>query len=79
MNHIEILSSGKSCRRSKKIIRYVETLIENHQLEAQIEVITEAKSFLNYRTWILPTVVVNGKIVSRGYRPSEKNILKNLK
>lgn len=79
MNHIEILSPGKNCRRSKKIIRYVETLIENHQLEAQIEVITEAKSFLNYRTWILPTVVVNGKIVSRGYRPSEKNILKNLK
>ncbi len=79
MNHIEILSPGENCRRTRKIIRYVKALMDEHKVNAEIEVITETQSFLNYRTWILPTVVVNGKIVSRGYRPSEKNILKNLK
>ena len=79
MNHIEILSPGENCRRTGKIIRYVKVLMDEHKVDAKIEVITETQSFLNYRTWILPTVVVNGKIVSRGYRPSEKNILKNLK
>ena len=78
-NRIEILSPGKSCRRTQKIIRYLEYTVKKHHVDADVVVITEALSFLNYRTWILPTVVINGKILARGYRPSEKNILKYLK
>ncbi len=79
MNHIEILSPGQACHRSQKIIRYLNAFIEKHHIKAEIEIITENRKFLNYRTWILPTVIVNDKILSRGYRPSEKNLLKNLK
>jgi disulfide oxidoreductase YuzD len=34
---------------------------------------------LTYETWILPTIIINGKIVARGYKPSDKEILQNLK
>ncbi len=79
MNQIEILSPGKACHRTQKIIRHLETFIQEHKFNAEIKVITENRKFLNYNTWILPTVIVNGKILSRGYRPSEKNLLKILK
>jgi len=79
MNHIKILSPGRACRRTQKIIRYLNVFVEKHHIETKIEIITENRQFLNYRTWILPTVIVNDKIVSRGYCPSGKNLLKNLK
>ncbi len=79
MNQIEILSPGKACHRTQKIIWHLKTFIQKHELDAEIKVITENRKFLNYNTWILPTVIINGKILSRGYRPSEKNLLKTLK
>jgi len=33
---------------------------------------------LNYPTWILPTIIVNGKVVARGYAPSKKLIMNHL-
>jgi hypothetical protein len=79
INQIEILSPGKACRRTQKIIKRLETFTQKHEFGAEIKVITENRKFLDYNTWILPTVVVNGKILSRGYLPSQKNLLKILK
>ncbi len=77
-NKIIILSPGKGCWKTKKIIRYLEIFSRNHHFKTNIIVISEIKNLIKYRTWILPTIIINGKIVARGYRPSKKKLLEVL-
>jgi hypothetical protein len=79
INKIDILSPGKGCYKTQRLIRYLEKFVRKYNVDAQIYVITDRKAMLTYRTWILPAVFVNGKVVARGYRPSIENLFKNLK
>ncbi len=78
-NRIDILSPGNACHKTKKLQRFMERFVRKYHVDAEIRVVTEPETLLAYRTWILPSVFVNGRPVARGYRPSEENILKNLK
>ena len=78
-NIVTVLSPGKSCWKTNKIIRYLEKFLLKHKINAEITVETDVKQFFKYRTWILPTIIVNGKIVARGYKPSEKKLFETLK
>ncbi len=42
--------------------------------EAEIEIIDTIDGMIEYRTWILPTLIINGNIVARGYIPSVRII-----
>ena len=77
-NKIEILSPGPGCHRTQRIIHSIKNLLQNHRVEYELEIITNQALFTNYRTWILPTVVINNKIVSRGYKPLTKIVLESL-
>ena len=77
-NKIEILAPGTGCRKTKKIVRSIKRFFENHQLEYELEIITDQVLFTNYHTWILPTVIINNKIAARGYIPSEAKIFETL-
>ncbi len=77
-NKIEILSPGQSCLKTKKIIKKIQKLISEANLDAEIIVVSDLPKILEYETWILPTVVVNGKIVARGYKPADEVILNQL-
>lgn len=52
----------------------LEVLIEKEDLDAEIKVITDLQQMLTYRTWILPTLIINDKVVARGYFPKEEKI-----
>lgn len=77
-NKIEILSPGPGCRRTKRIISAIKTLLMKKQVDFELEIITNQESFSNYKTWILPTVIINNRIIARGYKPDENSILENL-
>ena len=74
-NNVVVLSPGKRCWKTRKIIAFIEQFSNAHGFNSEITIETTLKSFLKYRTWILPTVIINGKIVARGYKPSEKQLL----
>ena len=78
-NQIDILSPGKGCHKTRRLILYLEQFVRKHSVDAEINIITDMKAMLTYRTWILPAVFVNGKPVARGYRPSKENLFKNFK
>jgi hypothetical protein len=78
-NKIEILSPGENCWKTRKIISKMERLLIAKNINAEFVVISELKKLLSYRTWILPTIIINGKIVARGYKPNNKTIIENLK
>jgi hypothetical protein len=86
-NKIDILSPGKSCWKTRKLVSFLEKFVHKYGVDAEINIITDMKTMLTYRSWILPAVFVNGRPVARacptasfrrGYRPSEENLFKNL-
>jgi len=78
VNQIDILSPGKGCHKTRRMRAYLEKFVCQYGIDAQIHVITNLKTIMTYRTWILPAVFVNGEPVSRGYRPSEKKLFEKL-
>ena len=78
INKVEILSPGPGCRRTQKIIRYLKEFFKENNIEAEFIIISEISEFVKYRTWLLPTIVINDKIIARGYRPSKNKILENI-
>ena len=78
-NMITILSPGPNCWKTRKIIASINKFIDKENIEAEIEIISSLKEFVKYRTWILPTIIINNKIVARGYRPSDDKLIRNLK
>lgn len=79
MNKIEILSPGPGCWKTMRIVNAIKKLLDNKQVEYRIEIISKQELFSNYRTWLLPTVVINNRIIARGYKPYDQSIIENLK
>lgn len=77
-NKFEILCPGRNCPKCKRLIKYLEAVIQEYHVEAEIIVHTKLMDFLKFKTWVLPSVYVNGCKVSRGYRPKKEDILNNL-
>jgi hypothetical protein len=78
-NKIEILCPSKRCPRCRKFIAFIESEKEKNGWDTEIIVYTKLKDFINFNTWILPSVFVNNVKVSRGYKPTVKSIEKHLR
>jgi len=76
MVKVQILCPSRRCPRCKKITAKTRQIFEELNIPANFEIITDLKSILKFRTWILPTVVINGKIASRGIYPHKEKIKK---
>lgn len=48
---------------------------KNAGVECNVEVVGNLSQILRYPTWILPTLVVNGKVIARGYIPAVQKIV----
>ena len=78
INQIKILSPGPACRRTRRILRQLERYFEKRQIPVNFEIETDLEKIKQYETWLLPTILINGTIVSRGYFPPEKLIESHL-
>ncbi len=77
-NQIKILSPGPACRRTRRIVSQLERYFEVRQIPVHFEIETDLEKIKAYETWILPTIIINDTIVSRGYFPPEKLIERHL-
>ena len=75
---VQILCPSRRCPRCRKITVKTKLLFEEMKLPASFEIITELKQIIKFRTWILPTVIINGKVASRGIYPRKGKILRLL-
>ncbi|MFW5872990.1 MAG: thioredoxin family protein [bacterium] len=77
MTHsVKILCPGRKCGKCRKMINRVEFVAKETNLDINIEIIDNIDELVNYATWLLPTLVINDKIIARGYTP-ELSIIKN--
>lgn len=77
-NTFTILCPSNNCGRCRRLIGKLEALIEKESLDADIKVVSDLQQMLKYRTWILPTLVLNDKVIARGYLPGEQKIMEVL-
>jgi disulfide oxidoreductase YuzD len=75
-NTVKILTPMIDCRKTQKIVRYLECILTQQHIEAEIIQETNFETIKQYQTWLLPTVIINEKVVARGYKPPLKEILK---
>ncbi|MDZ7742171.1 MAG: thioredoxin family protein [Bacteroidota bacterium] len=77
-NEIKILCPPHQCKKCKRIINKLKETLENADANYKLEVVNQLEELLKYPTWILPTIVINGHVVARGYAPDVKTIQKHL-
>jgi len=77
-NTIKILAPGKNCRKVKRIIKEIKQFMSTNNYKADFVFVTTVDEFVDYKTWILPTIVINDSIASRGYTPIESDLRKLL-
>ncbi|MGM0573781.1 MAG: thioredoxin family protein [Bacteroidota bacterium] len=67
---IKLLCPPKKCGKCRRMIRRVESILEQMDIKEKIQIVNDPDKLLQYPTWVLPTLLINGKVVARGYLPS---------
>ena len=74
-NEIKILCPGRKCGKCRRILSRVEEAVSLSETETSITIIDSLEEILKHPTWILPTLVINDKVVARGYVPPLQTVL----
>ena len=73
---IKLLCPPKKCGKCRRMISRLETILQEKGIEEKIQIINDTNELLRYPTWVLPTLLINNKVVARGYLPS-KEVIEN--
>jgi hypothetical protein len=76
---LDILCPGSKCRKCKRMIKQVEEAVMESGLEAEVKIVDSIDELLKYPTWVLPSLVINGKMFARGYVPDKSKIIDEMK
>ncbi len=74
---IKILGTG--CTKCKTLERRIIALKEQHELDIQIEKVTQLEDIMNYGVMMTPGLVIDEKVISSGKVPKDKEILNWIK
>ena len=76
---IKLLCPPKKCGKCRRVIRQVESVLEKHTISAEVKIVNDPDELQKYPTWILPSLVINDKVIARGYVPSADVILQSIR
>ena len=76
---IKLLCPPKKCGKCRRMISRVEAILEQMGIKEKIQIVNNPDELLQYPTWVLPTLLINGKVVARGYLPSSDVVREVLK
>ncbi|MBS1552665.1 MAG: thioredoxin family protein [Bacteroidetes bacterium] len=74
---IKILGTG--CSRCKKLEQQVKVIVENNNIPAEIEKITDIQDMMRYGILATPGLVINEKLKSSGLTLKDEQILNWIK
>lgn len=76
MKNVKILGSG--CANCKRLEQNIRTLAAKHNLELEIEKVTDYAEIMKWPILSTPGLVVEGKLVSAGIIPNDQRLLELL-
>ena len=74
---VKILGTG--CAKCKALEQRIITLKEKHELNIQIEKVTQLNDIMHYGVMMTPGLVINEQVMSSGKIPSDQEILNWIK
>jgi hypothetical protein len=74
-----ILCPGSKCRKCKKMVQQVEEAVLESGMEAEVKIVDAIDELIKFDTWVLPALVINGKMFARGYVPEKSKIIAEMK
>jgi len=75
---IKLLCPPKKCGKCRRMISRVESILDTLGISKEIQIINDLEEIQQYPTWVLPTLIINGEMVARGYIPSYEAVKKIL-
>jgi len=76
---LDIKIIGKGCPNCEKLENLCKEVVNEENLEAQIDKITDVNEFADYGVMMTPGLLVNGKLLSQGKIPVKNTLAKWLK
>ena len=76
---IFILCPGQKCRKCKRMVRQVEEAVQESGLETKVDIVDTIEELVKFNTWVLPALVINGRMIARGYVPEKSKIIDEMK
>jgi len=76
---LDIKVVGPGCVNCEKLASLCETVVNENNLEANIEKVTDINEFGNLGIMITPGLVVNSKVLSQGKIPTKTTLVHWLK
>lgn len=70
---------GTGCKKCVFLEERVKEIIKKHQIEAEVEKVTEIDKIVAYGIMMTPGLAVDDEVKSSGYIPKEEQILEWLK
>ncbi len=61
------------------MIQKVDEAVLESGMDAEVKIVDKIEQLLKYHTWVLPALVINGKMFARGYVPEISKIIEELK
>jgi small redox-active disulfide protein 2 len=74
MKDIKVLGTG--CPKCKTLEKMAREVVEKNNIEATITKVEDILEIMQYNIMSLPALVVNGKVVIKGYVPTAEEIKK---
>ena len=61
------------------MVRQVEDAVQESGMEAEVVIVDKIDELVKFNTWVLPALVINGKMIARGYVPEKSKIIDEMK
>jgi len=74
-----ILCPGSKCRKCRRMIQKVDEAVMESGMEAEVKIIDKIEELIKFNTWVLPALMINGRMVARGYVPEKSKIISEMK
>jgi len=74
---IRVLGSG--CARCKKLEDRIRQIVAKHQLDVEIEKVTDLQEIIKYGIMMTPGLVIDGVVKSAGFIPKDGQLLEWIK
>ena len=76
---IQLLCPSTMCSKCTKIITNLEIIFKEIGEDLNLKIVKTTEEMQEYRTWILPSLFVNKKLIYAGYVPPIKYLREKLK
>ena len=74
-----ILCPGSKCRKCRRMIQKVDEAVMESGMDAEVKIIDKIEELIKFNTWVLPALMINGRMVARGYVPEKSKIISEMK